>query len=372
MAEKEGEKMQPELKGQINLMAIADVLQWIHHSHKTGVLHLSGDRFKKEIFFKDGQIVATSSTNPREYLGQFLISYGKITEEGLKELLETQEKNELMLGKLLVDEGILTLSEIRMFLEIKAQESLFDIFLWETGEFEFRSGETLGKEFVDIELDVTTIILEGVRRVDEWARIRKVIPTGDYIPVPNAIRIINSLPLSSNLTKLLRAVNGKKSINDITMEFRSSRFIVFKNLFECHENGLVRMKKPKETIQHNLAEEVVPKIRALAKSGFIESYQMAESFLVKYPSSEPIREELTRLINRAEELIHNGNAIPKLACSLNDLSTQNLSPEEGFLVSRINGKWDVNSIIKISPIPAERAKIIFAELADKGIIIFDE
>jgi len=364
--------MQSELKGKINLMAIADVLQWIHHGHKTGALHLTGDRFKKQIFFKGGQIVATSSTNPREYLGQFLISYGKITEEGLKELLETQEKNEMMLGKILVDEGILNLSEIRMFLEIKAQESLFDIFLWESGEFEFIDAETLGKEFININLDVTTIILEGVRRVDEWARIRKTIPNGEYIPVPDVNRIVNALPLSSNLTKLLRALDGKKTIDDITMEFRSSKFIVFKNLFECHQNGLIRLKKPIQAFQHDLAEEVAPKIKALAKSGFIESYLMAESFLVKYPSSEPIREQLNRLLEKAEKLIRNGDAVPKLACSLKDLATQSLSPEEGFLVSRINGKWDINSIIKISPIPEERAKMIFAELITKGIITFDE
>ncbi|RLE18574.1 MAG: hypothetical protein DRJ14_03335 [Acidobacteria bacterium] len=364
--------MQSELKGKINLMAIADVLQWIHHGHKTGALHLTGERFKKQIFFKDGQIVATSSTNPREYLGQFLISYGKITEEGLKELLETQEKNEQMLGKLLVDESILSLSEIRMFLEIKAQESLFDIFLWESGEFEFRDGESLSKEFIDINLDVTSIILEGVRRVDEWARIRRKIPNGQYIPVTNAIRVINALPLSSNLTKLLRALDGKKSIDDITMEFRSSKFIVFKNLFECYENGLIRMKQPKQALQHALAEEVVPKIKALMASGFIEPYLMAESFLVKYPSSTPIRQQLSQLINKAEQTIRKGEAIPQLACSLNDLANQNLSPEEGFLVSRINGKWDINSIIKISPIPEERAKIIFAELIARGIITVDE
>ncbi len=364
--------MQSELKGTINLMAIADVLQWIHHGHKTGSLHLTGDRFRKQIFFKNGQIVATSSTNPREYLGQFLISYGKITEEGLKELLETQEKNELMLGKILVDEGILTLSEIRMFLEIKAQESLFDIFLWESGEFEFMDGESLGKESIDINLDVTTIILEGVRRVDEWARIRKIIPNGEYIPITDAIRVINALPLSSNLAKLLRAVDGKRSIDDIAMEFRSSRFIVFKNLFECHENGLVQMKRPKQALQNELAEEVAPKVKALAKSGFIEPYLMAEAFLVKYPGSKPIQKQLDVLIQNAEKAIRQGIAIPHLACSLNDLATRNLSPEEGFLVSRINGKWDINSIIKISPIPEERAKMIFAELVSKSIIKFDE
>ena len=51
-----------------------------------------------------------------------------------------------------------------------------------------------------------------------------VIPNGNYIPVVNVDTVIDALPLSTNLTKLLRAANGQKAISDITMEFPIIQF----------------------------------------------------------------------------------------------------------------------------------------------------
>ena len=364
--------MTSELKGSINLMALADVLQWITHGTKTGQLRMEGSRFEKNVFFRDGNIIATSSTNPKEFLGQFLISYGKITEDGLKEVLETQEKSELMLGKILVDENILTLTEMKMFLKLKAEESLYDIFLWEEGSFEFLEGVKIEKDLIEINLNVTTVILEGVRRVDEWKRIRSVIPDGTYIPVVNVENVIDAMPLSTNLTKLLRAANGQKSVSDITMEFRSSNFVVFKNLFECHQNGLVRFRQPPRMEQETIEEEVARKMERTLQVSLLDAYTIGETFLDKYPSSTSVQERMDQLQQKAADVTRRGIGVPILNISINELTEVRLTPEEGFLVSRINEKWDINAIIKISPIPENKAKIIFAELLLKGIIRFND
>jgi len=364
--------MQSELKGSINLMAVADILQWIAHGGKTGVLQMRNGRYEKKIYFRNGNIIATASTNPKEYLGQFLISYGKITEEGLKSVLEVQEKSEHMLGKILVNEGLLSLTEMKIFLKMKAEESLYDIFLWDEGDFEFVEDLELEKELVEINLNVTSIILEGVRRVDEWNRIRKVIPDGNHIPVVNAERVIDALPLSPNLTRLLHAVDGRKCANDIAMEFRSSNFVVFKNLFECHQNGFVTLKPPPAQARESIAGDVARKLDRLMQESLLDAYLIAENFLEKFPDSAPIRERMNAILQKAEDVTRRGIGVPKLAVPLNELAKLDLSPEEGFLVSRINGNWDINAIIKISPIPEERARVIVAELIVKGIVTFDE
>ena len=364
--------MNSELKGSINLMAVADVLQWITHGTKTGQLKMTGSRFEKNVFFREGNIIATSSSNPKEYLGQFLISYGKISESGLKSILEAQEKSDLMLGKLLVEEDILTLSEMKNFLKLKAEESLYDIFLWESGSFEFLEGIQIEKDLIEINLNVTTVILEGVRRVDEWKRIRTVIPDGTYIPIVNVDPVIDALPLTTNLARLLRAATGLKSVNDITMEFRSSNFVVFKNLFECHQNGLVRFKKPPQEEQETIADDVARKMETMGQDSLLEPYTIGESFLERYPDSATIRDRMQSLLQKAADVTRRGIAVPILAVPVGQLTELQLSPEEGFLVSRINEKWDINAIIKISPIPEDKARIIFAELLLKGIIRFND
>ncbi len=363
---------QSELKGSINLMAIADILQWINQGGKTGLLRMQGRRFQKTIYFREGNIIATGSTNPKEYLGQFLISYGKITEEGLKSVLEAQEKSDLMLGKILVDEGILTLTEMKMFLKLKAEESLYDIFLWDEGDFEFMEDLQIEKELIEINLNVTSVILEGVRRVDEWKRIREIIPDGTYVPVIKTDMVIEALPLSTNLTKLLRAVNGRKSVDDISMEFRSSNFIVFKNLFECYQNGYIRLKQPRKIIQETMEEDVNRKIDALMQQSLMEAWTLGQTFLEKYPESEMVQKKMAGIRQKADDVTRRGIGIPVLDVPLSDLTNTDLSPEEGFLVSRINAKWDINAIIKISPIPEDRARIIFADLLVKGVLTFDD
>ncbi len=89
-------------------MGIADAIQFIAVGGHTGLLKVTNYKETKKVYFKNGKIIATASENPNEYLGQFLISYGIITEKGLKEAIDAQEKKNMMLGKMLVEEGIVS------------------------------------------------------------------------------------------------------------------------------------------------------------------------------------------------------------------------------------------------------------------------
>lgn len=358
-----------QLKGNINVMAFADILQWISQGTKTGTLEINGNKVTKEICFDKGNIIATSSSNPREYLGQFLISYGKITEAGLKDVLDEQEKSEHMLGWILVKENILSENEMKLFLKLKAEESLYDIFLWDEGEFQFIENKILTKDYIKISLNPTTIILEGVRRVDEWKRIHKVIPESNYIPEIIVEKVIESLPLSTNVTKLLRAIDGKKTVENISMEFRSSNFVVFKNLFECYQKGYVIFKKPRQKETTDILDDIAVLIdNKLKERKLLETYTLIENYLEKFKDNEIILQKRKNTIGEANKITGNGKLKATLAISLDELASKTLTPEEGFLISRLNSNWDINSIIKIIPIDKTKALIIFAELAIKGVL----
>ena len=43
-------------------------------------------------------------------------------------------------------------------------------------------------------------------------------------------------------------------------------------------------------------------------------------------------------------------------------------PEEGFVLSRINGQWDIRSILKLCPMPNEETLLIFSRLLDRQVI----
>ena len=61
-------------------------------------------------------------------------------------------------------------------------------------------------------------------------------------------------------------------------------------------------------------------------------------------------------------------AVPRLARSLDQVTGVRLSPKAGFLLSRIDGAYDVASILKISPMGPLEGLLVFRELARAGLV----
>ena len=61
-------------------------------------------------------------------------------------------------------------------------------------------------------------------------------------------------------------------------------------------------------------------------------------------------------------------AVPAICVDYATLTRQNLDPHEGFVLSRVNGQWDVQSILKLCPMGEDEALLIFARLLDRKLI----
>ena len=46
--------------------------------------------------------------------------------------------------------------------------------------------------------------------------------------------------------------------------------------------------------------------------------------------------------------------VPALTMDMAALTRENFDPQEGFVLSRVNGEWDVQSILKLCPMDEER------------------
>ena len=163
-------------------MQLSELLQWLSLGQKTGTLLIEGRGVEKRIYFQNGRINSSSSSDQREYLGHFLVSHGYITEEELKMAMEVQEESNILLGKILVMINAISETDLLRLMRKKAEESIYDVFLWEEGNFEFVDGELPELKMVPLSLDVTGIIMEGLRRYDEWKRIRVEIPDNQIVP----------------------------------------------------------------------------------------------------------------------------------------------------------------------------------------------
>ena len=155
------------LKGDLATMGLEDIFQCLAVGNKTGVLELKGFLHTKRVYFGEGRVTGVWSSDPREYLGQYLLAYNRITEEQLLEALATQEDENQLLGRILVNKQLISESEIRKIVHMRVEETVYDTFLWDMGTFEFHDGPAGPAKNVALSLDVTGIVLEGARRKDD-------------------------------------------------------------------------------------------------------------------------------------------------------------------------------------------------------------
>ncbi len=69
------------VSGNLKTMLPGDLMQWLSLGQKTGTLVVRSKSVEKKIFFKEGRVISSASNDPRDYLGQFLISHGFISEQ---------------------------------------------------------------------------------------------------------------------------------------------------------------------------------------------------------------------------------------------------------------------------------------------------
>src|SRR5262249_39151553 len=85
-------------------------------------------------------------------------------------------------------------------------------------------------------------------------------------------------------------------------------------------------------------------------------------------AAELLREAERAIKSILEEDGGTGEKVPEVAVSLQALTQRGFSPQEGFVLSRINGQWDVKSVMKISPMKELEVLMIFHRFLKDGVI----
>ena len=367
--------------GNLRTMQLEELLQWLSQSRKTGTLEIKTDKVEKKIYFRDGQIVATGSNRPEEYLGHFLVSHGLISETALAKAIELQEATGMLLGKILVTKEILKESDLHQMLKLKSEESIYDIFSWPEGEFRFLDDVLpQANAMVPMVLDVTAILMEGVQRVDEFRRIRQLVPTQDAIPVQiYEWELKNSDP---GTKQILDLINDERTVEEIRLQTHSSEFHVCKVLYDQWSKGRLKVIKPRWREQTGAVQAqngaLTGEALLLAGQNFLQGqdYEHALRYLRAARSLEPENQDIQEALTQGEKSIReaieasgvNLQAVPTLAISFDQLTSAKISPQEGFMLTRLNGSYDIQSILKITPMPQLDALLVFWKLKKGGYI----
>lgn len=370
------------ISGNLKTMEASELLQWLAHTGKTGTLAISDGRTEKKVFFDRGTVIMTASSDPKEYLGHFLVSHGLIDEVTLAEAMEKQESNKALLGKILVTSGAISEEALNRMLRLKVEESVYSIFTWPEGEFQFHDGELPNFKMIPLNLNLNALILEGVQRADDWNRVRAAIPSTKAIAV--SVGELQAPEDDSMAERVLALVDDDRTVEEIALHSHASEFHVCRVLLDqvkARRLKLIHPRRVETLIPMKPADDVDSASLLNAGQRHLERAEL-EPALRHFRAAlslEPQSEKIKQAAQTAEKAIHGklgedgvvANAVPRLSRRLEDLASLGVTPEEGFILTRVNGTYDIQTILKISPMPSLDALLVFRRLHKAGHITFD-
>jgi hypothetical protein len=112
--------------------------------------------------------------------------------------------------------------------------------------------------------------------------------------------------------------------------------------------------------------------RMLARGDYDEALDILNAAHAAQPGNDPLRRMIAEaevsFVEKAYRHYLPPNKVPVLRRTMDSLTAESLSPAEYFLLSRIDGTWDVKSIIQITPLREVDVLRTLKRMREKGFI----
>jgi hypothetical protein len=352
------------LHGDFSTMPLKDLVLYLGNRRAGGILQLEKGAVRKQVVLHQGLVIDASSNQPRELLGQILINLGHVTEEQFNQAYDQQQKKKVFLGKILIDRGLIAPDTLIMALSMKFRETLLDAFLWETGEFKY-TGQHVPKapEGQSFRLDLLDIHKEGEFRDTAWRAMRAAFPTGAAHLFVDEKRLGEPPAKGSLDERLLQLARDGLSIDEMVLALHATDFHLYQRLYALFRQDILRVRDDNapgpsgefildgETVS---AADLVDQARGLGAAGNLRDAEMVAHKAVELsrtPETETALRDLeTSLLNVLRTELMSPARVPRLTPSARDLKKLPLSAAERYLLSRVDGKRDVPSIVNVSPL----------------------
>jgi hypothetical protein len=245
------------MEGNVKEFGLADVIQFISTSQKTGVLLLDHHTDTASIAFSNGDITAAvyGRQGRQDQLQDYLFRSKKLNPDTIQKLTQIQRDTNLGIDEVMLKEQIMTEDELFGVISFKIQEVIDDIFTWSDAHYKFDAQADLyAKSRTKVTIPPATLLMEAMRRKDEWPRIKMAIPSEDIVLLikPDGMLPYDAPPEARQLMEL---IDGQRTISEMIQLSGFGRFRTFNALFHLFELGMIERK---------VIESTAP-IRALPK-----------------------------------------------------------------------------------------------------------
>jgi len=198
---------------------------------------------------------------------------GLISQAVLDECLTISKEKNQGIGKTLVQQGHLSLKQINTFLLKQAENSIYNVCSWESGEFVYTDAELNLKGVAGNKLNTMNLLLEASRRIDELGILKKQIPSEDAV-----VKLLThrepdgDVRLNEDEWRILSMVNGKATVRQILDQTGYDDFTGYKLLNSLLSYGKIEIltKQPAD----ELAAQAVSHLKSIDARQFRETLDL--------------------------------------------------------------------------------------------------
>jgi len=168
--------------GDLEHLPIVDVIQLMHSTRNSGILHIRGRKGASQLVFKNGYIVGASHLNNGVRIGDILVSQGAITPDTLQEALSIQHTPGTPRKPLIVtllENNMVEEREAYSALKSLIELTLIEVLTWRKGDFTLEASDEVANDAFkyypneierEINVDVQSILMDALRIFDEKVR----------------------------------------------------------------------------------------------------------------------------------------------------------------------------------------------------------
>ena len=227
------------LQGSLTSFKLPDVLSLLRNGKKSGTLMLTGSGHTSYVLFSNGSLVFAGSDQEKLRLGAILVRKKRITREEWQHIDGVMRSHGGRFGQIAIANGILTDDELNEFLKVQVSEVVYDAFVWTEGTFRFNEDLQLPDYAVTISIDLSNLIMEGARRIEEWEQCIKLLPDDNVV-----FRVVTTpkddkITLTADEWKVLFMINGQRSLAELVAEVEDDAMAVYRIIYGLYANHLI-------------------------------------------------------------------------------------------------------------------------------------
>lgn len=372
------------LFGDFATMPLKDVVVYLANKKANGVLSLERDEVRKQVIIADGAAINASSNEPREYLGQFLINLGQITEDQFNRAYTAQRETKVFLGQILVMIGAVSEEQVRNALSLKMRETLLEAFQWPTGTFAFEPEKKPEiQQGLELRIPLAEIHKEGEFRETVWQAVRAVFPHGSCTLRLDRSRLAEEPHPGSLDEKVCSLIEAGQTIDELVLALHATDFFMYQRLYAMHRLDAITVEnlggapgieegtllEPDAETEGTSLEHARVCLSAGSYREALASLRKTNGHLGSKEAQDLIRQTEAAWLAalRAEFMV--GKKIPLLKVPPSKLKALALTAPERYLLSRFDGKRDLAGIVNVSPLRELDALMHFQRFIEQGLVV---